>query len=105
LSVDEIESIVELMVADLKQRLAARRIDLNTSAAARHFIAEQGYDPVFGARPLKRYIQRQLETRIGRALIAGDIVDGGTISVDLEDGELKVRYGGQPDEGIAPKAA
>ena len=92
LSLEEIEQIVELMTEELRQRLADRRIELHTSEAARGYIARQGYDPVFGARPLKRYIQHELETRIGRALIAGDIGDGATVTVDLEDGELRVRH-------------
>jgi len=62
------------------------------SAAARSHIARQGFDPVYGARPLRRYIQRSLETHIGRALIGGGVADGGTISVDLVHGELSVIF-------------
>ena len=60
--------------------------------AARRFIAESGYDPVYGARPLRRYIQRELETRIGRALIAGDVPEGAVIRVDLKDNEIDVSH-------------
>ena len=52
----------------------------------------RGYDPAFGARPLKRFMRRELETRIGRALVAGEIPDGSNILVTVEDGELKVRH-------------
>ncbi|HEY7746142.1 MAG TPA: ATP-dependent chaperone ClpB, partial [Desulfuromonadales bacterium] len=82
LSRAEIKSIVDLQTADLRKRLAGRRIALELTEAARDFIAESAYDPVFGARPLKRFLQHQLETRLGRALIAGDIRDGATITVD-----------------------
>jgi ATP-dependent Clp protease ATP-binding subunit ClpB len=92
LTLDEVERIVSLLTQDLSNRLAERQIDIRISDAARHFIAETGYDPVYGARPLRRYIQRELETRIGRALIAGDVTDGATLSVELKDGELHIRH-------------
>ena len=90
LTLAEIERIVELLVADLRRRLAGRRIELTVSAAAIEHVARSGFDPVYGARPLKRYLQRELETRIGRALIAGDAPDGSRIRVDLSDGKLSV---------------
>ena len=105
LALSEIERIVELMMEDLCKRLSDRRIELHTTAAARGFIARQGYDPVFGARPLKRFIQHHLETRIARALIAGDIADGDTITVDLENGDLRVRHQAPDDESVAQRAA
>jgi ATP-dependent Clp protease ATP-binding subunit ClpB len=88
----EIERIVELMFNDLRDRVAERQMTLEISAAARHFIAEQGFDPVYGARPLRRFIAREVETRIGRALLAGDVRDGAVIQVDLEESELTVSY-------------
>ena len=57
-----------------------------------HYIAEQGFDPVYGARPLRRFIAREVETKIGRALLAGDVRDGAEIRVDLADFELTVTY-------------
>ncbi|MFT7537836.1 MAG: ATP-dependent Clp protease ATP-binding subunit ClpB, partial [Hyphomicrobiaceae bacterium] len=57
---------------------------------AKTYLGEQGYDPVYGARPLKRFLQRELETRIGRKLIAGEIVDGSTVTVGLVDGKLDI---------------
>jgi len=92
LTLDEIEQIVTLLTQDLSTRLAERQINIDISDDARHFIAETGYDPVYGARPLRRYIQRELETRIGRALIAGEVSDGATLRVDLNDGELDITY-------------
>jgi len=88
----EIERIVELMLADVQKRLAERRITLDVTPAARAHMADAGFDPVFGARPLRRYIQHELETRIGRALLAGDVPDGAAAIVDLAHGELAVRF-------------
>jgi ATP-dependent Clp protease ATP-binding subunit ClpB len=88
----EIERIVELMFDDLRTRLADRRMTLEVSEAARRHIAEQGFDPVYGARPLRRFISHEVETRIGRALLSGDVHDGATIRVELNEGELDVTY-------------
>jgi ATP-dependent Clp protease ATP-binding subunit ClpB len=88
----EIERIVDLMLGDVRARLAGRQMQLEVSESARHFIAEQGFDPVYGARPLRRFIARQVETRIGRALLAGDARDGAVIRVGYTDGELTVSY-------------
>ncbi len=92
LTIDEIKRIVNLLAEDLNRRLKARRITLSLSGEARDFIARAGYDPVYGARPLKRYMQRELETRIGRAIIAGVINDGSTVAVDVKDDELVVNH-------------
>jgi len=92
LTLAEIKAIVGLLIGDLRKRLASRRIDLELTEAAVEFIAKNAYDPVYGARPLKRYLQHQLETRIGRALIAGDIRDGATLTVDLHGDELAVTH-------------
>jgi ATP-dependent Clp protease ATP-binding subunit ClpB len=92
LTLAEIETIVELMVGDLRTRLAERQMRLELTEEARRFIAGQGFDPVYGARPLRRFIAREVETRIGRALLTGDILDGATIRVDATDGQLVVRW-------------
>jgi ATP-dependent Clp protease ATP-binding subunit ClpB len=92
LSLAEIKEIVGLQVADLQKRLDSRRLQLELSDAAVDFIARSGYEPVYGARPLKRFIQHELETRIGRALISGEIFDGDIIKVDEENGQLKVSH-------------
>jgi ATP-dependent Clp protease ATP-binding subunit ClpB len=88
----EIEQIVELMFNDLRARLGQRRMTLEITPAARQFIAEQGFDPVYGARPLRRFIAREVETRIGRALLAGDVHDGALIRVDYAQADLTVSY-------------
>jgi len=90
LTLPEIEQIVDLLLADLRDRLAERRITVEVTEAARRHIAEAGFDPVFGARPLRRYVQRHVETPIGRALIAGSAADGTKVVVDVADGELVV---------------
>ena len=90
LTLAEIERIVVLQVADLERRLGEQSIHLDLTEAARKFIARQGYDPVYGARPLKRFIQRSLETRIGRAIIGGQVLDGSTVRVDVENDDLAV---------------
>jgi ATP-dependent Clp protease ATP-binding subunit ClpB len=90
LTLEEIKKIIDLLTLDLGKRLKDRQIELKLTETARDFIAEAGYDPVYGARPLKRYLQHQLETRIGRALLAGNIPEGATILVDVRDGNLVV---------------
>jgi ATP-dependent Clp protease ATP-binding subunit ClpB len=88
----EIERIVELMFEDLRTRLMDRRMTLEVAEGARRNIAEQGFDPVYGARPLRRFIAHEVETRIGRALLSGEVQDGAVIRVDLVDGALTVTW-------------
>ncbi len=93
LTLEEITRIVDLLTEELRTRLADRDVKIELSEAARSFVAKQGFDPVYGARPLRRYLQRELETRIGRALVAGNVHDGATIKVDVETDELTVVVG------------
>jgi ATP-dependent Clp protease ATP-binding subunit ClpB len=88
----EIERIVDLMLDDLRARLAERQMRLEITDEARRYVAQQGYDPVYGARPLRRFISREVETRIGQALLAGDVFDGAVIRIGYADGELAVSY-------------
>ncbi|WP_279106325.1 ATP-dependent chaperone ClpB [Gordonia paraffinivorans] len=92
LTLPQIEHIVELQLTDLRNRLSERQIHLNITPEARRLIAEHGFDPVYGARPLRRYIAHEVETKIGRALLRGEIEPGGTISVTVDGGELAVAY-------------
>jgi ATP-dependent Clp protease ATP-binding subunit ClpB len=92
LTLEEIEQIVGLMTEELRGRLRDRHIGLELTPEAQGFVARSGFDPVYGARPLKRFLQRELETRIGRALIGGDILDGAQIAVDVLDGVLTVTH-------------
>ena len=91
LTLAEIERIVDLLTAELSRRLVERGVKLEITEPARELIARQGYDPVYGARPLKRYLQRQLESRIARALIAGEAAEGATVKVDADEQGLEVR--------------
>ncbi len=81
LSRDDMTGIVEIQLARLDRRLAARKITLQIDPAARQWLADEGYDPVFGARPLKRVIQRHLQDPLAELLLAGDVKDGETITV------------------------
>lgn len=96
----EIRKIVLLLLDEIRQRLVARRLSLEVSAEACDYIAETAYDPIYGARPLKRFLQHQLETRIGRVLLGGEIEEGGVLRVLLEDGELQVRV--ETEESKSP---
>lgn len=84
----QLRHIVQLQVKRLEQRLADRKMSLKLSESALDFLAEVGYDPVFGARPLKRAIQRELETQIAKAILRGEFNDGDTIFVDVENERL-----------------
>ncbi len=88
LTLPEIEKIVDLLVKDLQKRLEERGITLSLSGEAKEFIAREGFDPVYGARPLKRFLQRELETGLGRAIVAGNIRDGARVKVAREGTKL-----------------
>ncbi|GGJ91508.1 chaperone protein ClpB [Streptomyces camponoticapitis] len=92
LGLEQIGRIVELQFDELRGRLAERRISVDLTPGARELIAHQGFDPVYGARPLRRYISHEVETLIGRALLRGDVEDGATILVDAQNGELVVTF-------------
>jgi ATP-dependent Clp protease ATP-binding subunit ClpB len=92
LSMAQLERIVELQLSELRDRLAERQIELDITADARRLIAERGYDPVYGARPLRRYIAHEVETKIGRALLRGDVAGSGTIRITAQNGALAVGY-------------
>ena len=83
----ELRNIVKLQTLRLEQRLADRKMSLKLTDAAIDFIAEVGYDPVYGARPLKRAIQKELETAIAKAILRGDFHNGDTIFVDVGENE------------------
>ncbi|MEZ6191524.1 MAG: AAA family ATPase [Phycisphaerales bacterium] len=93
LSIKQITRIVDLLLADIQRRLAGRDIELTLTDAAKQHVADAGYDPVYGARPLKRYLQHEVETRLGRAIIAGEVPDGSRVTVDVRDGGLDLRVG------------
>jgi ATP-dependent Clp protease ATP-binding subunit ClpB len=90
LASDHLAKIVEIQLARLRDRLAERRIALVLTAAATANLAQRGYDPVYGARPLKRLIQLDIETPIARLLVKGELRDGGTVKVDVKNGHIVV---------------
>ena len=90
LSMNEVIKIVDILVADLQRRLEQRSITVTLSDEAKRFIANAAYDPVFGARPLKRYIQKHVETALARQLIADGVTENRKASIEVRDGELTV---------------
>jgi ATP-dependent Clp protease ATP-binding subunit ClpB len=88
LTLEEITSIVDLLMADLNKRLLERRVTVQLDEKAKEWVAEKGYDPVFGARPLKRFLQRNIETKLARALIAGEVGEGSDITFTVLNDEL-----------------
>ena len=96
LSVKDVVQIVKLMLRSLSVRLAEKQLTLKVSEKAESVIAESGYDPMFGARPLRRYIQARIETLIARAILSEDPAPGSTLSVDVNENGFFV-------EVLAPK--
>ena len=87
----EIGSIVELLLADLNKRLADKELSVTLTDAARKEVIEKGYDPIYGARPLKRYLQKNVETLVARAILQGTLRMGDTITIDADKGGLVVK--------------
>ncbi len=85
LTADDLGQIVEITVDRLQSRLSDRRLDLAVTPEARLWLADNGYDPVYGARPLRRLMQKEIDDRLAKALLAGDIHDGDTVKVDIAD--------------------
>ena len=94
LSIEDLTEIVDLQVQSLGRRLAERRLTLEVTPAAREWLALTGYDPAFGARPLRRLVQREIGDRLARALLSGTIQDGDTVLVDREEDTLSVTRAG-----------
>jgi len=88
LTLEEITQIVDLLLADLNRRLVDKRVSVTLDSKAREWIAERGYDPVFGARPLKRFLQRTIETQLARALISGQVADDSKVKFKVKNEQL-----------------
>jgi ATP-dependent Clp protease ATP-binding subunit ClpB len=93
LTKENIGNIVDLLVHDLNQRLDTQELTLQLTDAAKAYIIEGGYDPLYGARPLKRYLQKHVETLTAKLILAGETRAGQTILIDVENGELKSSAG------------
>jgi len=87
---DDIVRIIDLAVSAIQKRLNDRNIKLGVTDAAKRLIAEKSYTPVYGARPVKRYLQKVVETQVGRMMVSGELIDGGLVKVDADGGELKI---------------
>ena len=91
LSLEEITKIVDLLLQALNGRLEDRKISVIFTDPAKKWIGEKGYDPTYGARPLKRFLQKQVETQLARALISGEVKEGSKISFSIKDDELVMK--------------
>ena len=87
---EDLRTIVDIQVRGLAARLAERKLTLELSEAAYDQLASEGYDPAFGARPLRRLLQRELENPLAIKLLAGELHDGETVRVDVKDGSLTI---------------
>ena len=87
---ENLSGIIDIMVEGLRKRLADKGLGLELTDAARQLIIDRGYDPLYGARPLRRYLQSSAETLIARAILRGDLPSGSTLTLDAENGELKL---------------
>jgi ATP-dependent Clp protease ATP-binding subunit ClpB len=88
LTLSEIKRIIDLQLKLLRVRLSERHLELELTEAAKDYIAREGYDPVYGARPLKRFLQRHLETALSRQILAGTIPEYSLVKVDVKKGQL-----------------
>ena len=90
---DNIGGIVDLLLADVNRRLAERELEIRLTEQAKTFVADRGYDPVYGARPLKRYLQKHVETLAARLILGDNVRAGSVIVVDMSlDGEELMAY-------------
>jgi ATP-dependent Clp protease ATP-binding subunit ClpB len=93
---EQLADIAELQLERLRSRLAERRLSLDLTDAAKDVLAEAGWDPTYGARPLKRALQRLVENPLAQRLLQGEFADGDTIRVDAQNGELVFEHASEP---------
>ena len=105
LSVEELSRIVELQVKELGERLKGRRLNLEVTEGARAWLAVTGFDPAYGARPLRRLVQREIGDRLAKAILAGDITDGDTVLVDTAPDFTELTIGRRRQRRTGPTAA
>jgi ATP-dependent Clp protease ATP-binding subunit ClpB len=104
LTTDELTEIVDLQVARLARRLSDRRLTLTVTPAAREWLAVTGFDPVYGARPLRRLVQSAIGDQLARGLLSGAIIDGDAVVVDLDPSADSLTVGSQRQPGVAAAA-
>jgi ATP-dependent Clp protease ATP-binding subunit ClpB len=101
LTKEQLGEIVELQLARLRARLADRGIELELTDEAKQVVADAGWDPTYGARPLKRALQRMVENPLALRLLEGEFADGDTVRVDAKDGELVFEHAGAREPAVA----
>ena len=101
LSLKEMEKIVELQMKEIQERLSEHNITVQLSAAARSWLAKEGYDPAFGARPLRRALQKHVESPLSMKLLAGEFPGGATVLVDVDEKKNVLTF--TAGEAPAPK--
>jgi ATP-dependent Clp protease ATP-binding subunit ClpC len=99
LTQDDLKRIIELLLGDVRERLAERRVGIELTDAAKEALVKEGYDPVFGARPLRRTIERRIANPLSRRILAGEFAEGDTAAIDYADGEYTF------EKQMAPAAA
>ena len=95
LTKNNIYAIIDLLTADVNKRLADKELSIEVTDEARNYIVEGGYDPMYGARPLKRYLQKNVETLAAKLILAGTVGRGDAILIDVAGGKLEARVKGQ----------
>ena len=88
---NEISKILELLIVDLEKRLSDKNIKLELSESAKSYLIDNGYDEVYGARPLKRFVQKKLETLIAKKILTGEIVANSVVKIDCKNDELVIK--------------
>ena len=91
LTKENITGIIDLQIAALNKRLADKQLRCELTPAAKQYVIDAAYDPQFGARPLRRYVQHTVETLLAKKIVEGNIQPGAKITVDVENGELALR--------------
>jgi ATP-dependent Clp protease ATP-binding subunit ClpB len=94
----DLTKIVEIQLGNLRKRLVERKVSLTLTEAAKHFVVQSGYDPAYGARPLKRAIQKEIETPLARLLLKGEVPDGGSVTVDFDKAKDALSFVAKPGE-------
>ena len=89
---DDLDGIIDIMVSSLRKRLAEKSLKLEITDAAKKLIIDRGFDPLYGARPLRRYLQSSVETLIARTILSGDLAAGSTLTIDVANDDLICRY-------------
>jgi ATP-dependent Clp protease ATP-binding subunit ClpC len=96
LAQEQVRSVVDLLIAEVEERLSERSIAITLTTAARDWLAEKGYDPIYGARPMRRAVQRYIENPLSTRILSGELAEGDTVHVDAGLGELAFRKAGEP---------